>query len=142
MQHKKPKDAKALLDSGAGWIYLDVRSEGEFENCHPEGAWNVPVMHRSPLGMAPNDDFVAVVRRVFPADAKFVVGCASGVRSVRACELLEAAGFKHLVNMEGGFVGARDPFGRAVPGWAASGLPVANRAAPERTYPHLAKSKP
>ncbi len=141
MQSKKPAEAKALLDSGEGWIYLDVRSEGEFEMGHPEGAWNVPVLHRGPFGMAPNEEFVAVVTRTFPTDAKLVVGCASGVRSVRACELLAAAGFRHLVNMEGGFVGARDPFGGAIAGWAASGYPVATRAPAERTWAHLSKSK-
>lgn len=141
MQSKSPADAKNLLDSADGWTYVDVRSAGEFEMGHPAGAWNVPVMFRGPMGIEPNEDFVRVMERTFAKDAKLVIGCASGVRSVRACELLAAAGYRHLVNMEGGFQGARDPAGRAIPGWAQSGFPVALQAPAEHTWEHLAKAK-
>ncbi|MDZ4774331.1 MAG: rhodanese-like domain-containing protein [Planctomycetota bacterium] len=141
MQNKKPAEAKALVDSNQGWTYLDVRSVDEFSGGHPVGAWNIPVLHRGPMGMTPNADFVAVVAKTFPKTAKLVVGCASGVRSVRACEMLEAAGYTELVNMEGGFMGSRDDFGRAIPGWASSGLPVAAAAPIERTYAKLSQAK-
>lgn len=141
MQNKKPAEAKALLDGKDGWKYLDVRSVEEFGAGHPAGAWNVPVFHRGPMGMTPNDDFVAVVSKAFARDAKLVVGCASGVRSVRACELLAAAGFKDLVNMEGGFMGARDDLGRPIQGWMSSGLPVETSTPLERTYAQLARPK-
>lgn len=135
--HKKPHDAKALLDSSNGWIYLDVRSVEEFGAGHPIGAWNVPVMHRGAMGMTPNPDFLVVVSKSIPKDAKLIVGCASGMRSLRACELLSGAGYSQVVNCEGGFAGGRDEAGNAIPGWAAAGLPVETHAAAERTYAHL-----
>lgn len=139
--HKKPKDAQALLTANDGWIYLDVRSVEEFGGGHPIGAWNIPVMHRGPMGMTPNAEFVAVATKALPKTAKLVVGCASGMRSLRACELLAAAGYKTLVNCEGGFQGGRDDAGNAVPGWAAAGLPVETHAATERTYAHLRQTQ-
>jgi rhodanese-related sulfurtransferase len=141
MQNKKPAEAKALLDTQEGWKYLDVRSVEEFAAGHPPGAWNVPIFHRGPLGMTPNEDFVAVVSRTFAKDTKLVVGCASGPRSMRACEILAAAGYTHLVNVEGGFMGGRDEFGRPIPGWASAGLPVEASAPPERSYATLARSQ-
>jgi rhodanese-related sulfurtransferase len=136
-QSKRPDDAKALLDSGAGWKYLDVRSVEEFDAGHASGAWNIPLFHRGPAGMTPNTEFESVVQRVFPRDSKLVVGCASGGRSMRACEVLAAAGYVDLVNLEGGFLGARDEMGRAIHGWASAGLPVEKTATPERTYAGL-----
>jgi rhodanese-related sulfurtransferase len=138
-QNKRPADAKALLDSKAGWKYLDVRSVEEFDAGHPAGAWNVPIFHRGPGGMVPNPEFEKVVQRVLPRPAKLVVGCGSGPRSTRACEMLAAAGYTDLVNVEGGFNGGRDEMGSAIPGWAASGLPVEKVASPERTYAQLLK---
>jgi rhodanese-related sulfurtransferase len=140
-RNKTPSDAKALLDSGAGWIYLDVRTVEEFDAGHAPGASNIPIMTRGPAGMTPNAEFASVVQRTFPRDAKLIVGCASGPRSTRACEVLAAAGYANLVNMEGGFMGARDETGRPVPGWATSGLPVEKTAPAEHTYAHLKKAR-
>ena len=78
-----------------------------------------------------------MVQRIFPRGTKLVVSCASGGRSMRACEVLSAAGYVDLVNLEGGFNGARDETGRAIPGWAAAGLPVEKSAAPGRAYAQL-----
>lgn len=139
-QNKRPADAKALLDSQQGWIYLDVRSVDEFQVGHPAGAWNIPLLNRGPLGMSPNPDFASVVQRTFAKDAKLVVGCASGPRSLRACDVLESAGYTDLVNVEGGFMGAQDDYGRIIPGWAAAGLPVEKSAPVERTYEHLRRA--
>ncbi|MBL8858887.1 MAG: rhodanese-like domain-containing protein [Planctomycetes bacterium] len=138
--NKKPAEAKALIDN-EGWLYLDVRSVEEFQAGHPAGAWNIPVMHKSPMGMTPNATFAADVARAFKKDTKLIVGCASGVRSLRACDLLAEAGFEYLANMEGGFMGARDDYGRVTPGWASSGFPVEAKAPDERTYAQL-KAKP
>jgi len=139
--HKRPKDAHALLTSPDGWIYLDVRSAEEYASGHPTGAWNIPVMNRGPMGMTPNAEFVAVASKVLPKTSKLVVGCASGMRSLRACDLLAATGYTTLVNCEGGFQGGRDDVGNAIPGWAASGLPVETQLAAERTYAHLRQAK-
>jgi len=133
-----PKSAKKLLDGGEGWIYLDVRTEPEFRASHPTGAWNVPVMMRDPMGRgSPNAEFVAVVKKHFPPSTRFVVGCASGVRSMRACDLLEAAGYAELVNVSSGFQGRMDEAGNVEPGWQACGLPSESAGPTERTYEKL-----
>jgi rhodanese-related sulfurtransferase len=133
-----PAEAKALLD--AGWRYVDVRSIPEFEAGHPEGAFNVPLMHFLPgRGMSPNPEFVAVLEKVFAKGDRLVFGCKSGGRSLRAAELLEAQGWTSAVDMAGGFEGERDAMGRTlVTGWKETGLPVAT-ASPGRTYEELKK---
>ena len=79
--------------------------------------------------MAPNPDFQKVVEANFPKDAKLVVGCKAGGRSLQAAALLAAAGYTNVVDMRGGFHGERDNLGRvAFAGWAESGLPVATSA--------------
>ena len=137
---KPPAGAKDLLDSAAGWTYVDVRSVAEFDQGHPQGAYNVPLADQGPGGqMVPNPRFVEVMQKTFAADAPLVIGCAAGGRSARACEMLVAAGFQRLVNMHGGFSGARDMTGQITEqGWQACGFPVAQQAPAERTYQGLA----
>ena len=90
--------------------------------------------------MAPNPDFQRVVEANLAKDAKIVVGCKAGGRSLQAATLMEASGYTSVVDMRGGYHGERDSFGRAsVPGWEAEGLPVATTAAPEKTYEALSK---
>jgi len=117
-----PEEAAKLLEQG--YVYVDVRSEPEFEQGHPPGAVNVPISHASPAGMTPNEEFVEVMKRAFPGDARLVVGCKAGPRSKRAVAMLEQAGFTDLCEMSAGFSGTRDAFGRPVPGWSSAGLPV------------------
>jgi len=141
--HSKPSAAKALLDGTDGWIYLDVRTPEEFQAGHARGAYNVPYEMRDRGGrMTPNEEFAAVVKRHFPLDAKLVVGCASGVRSLHACQILEGEGYTSLVNMQCGYSGARDATGAIVePGWQASGFPTETSGPLERTYRKLWERK-
>jgi rhodanese-related sulfurtransferase len=133
-----PKEAASLLDEG--WVYLDVRSIPEYEQGHPVGAANVPLLHFQNGRMAANPDFQRVVEANFPKDAKLVVGCKAGGRSLQAATLMESAGYTSVIDMRGGFHGEHDNFGRmTVAGWAAEGLPVETAAAPEKTYETLAK---
>lgn len=126
MRDVEPRDALDLTRHG--YVYLDVRTVEEFEQGHPPGAYNVPAFVRGPGGMEPNPDFLDVVARHFPRDARLLVGCASGRRSQRACEQLRRAGYAEVVNVVGGFGGVRDDEGRLVqPGWRDEGLPVAKR---------------
>ena len=133
-----PAEADALMKEG--WIYLDVRSIPEFEGGHPAGAVNVPLLHNAGGRMAPNPAFQSVVEGNFAKDAKLVLGCKAGPRSMQAAALLDAAGFTNLVEVRGGFHGERDSFGRvSVAGWAECGLPVETNAPPEKTYAELEK---
>ena len=135
-----PKEAAALL--AEGWAYLDVRSIPEFDDGHPVGAANIPLLHLHNGRMAPNPDFQRVVEASFAKDAKLVVGCKSGGRSLQAATLMESAGYANVVDMRGGYHGERDGFGRvSVAGWAAEGLPTETAGAPEKTYETLAQKK-
>jgi rhodanese-related sulfurtransferase len=132
-----PPEAAQLLEEG--WSYLDVRSIPEFDDGHPPGAANIPLLHFQGGRMAPNRDFQKVVEAAYPKDAKLVLGCKSGGRSMQAATLLQAAGYTNIVEMRGGFHGERDPLGRAnIPGWVASNLPVEAKAAADKTYEALA----
>ncbi len=138
MKRISPKEAKELLDQG--WTYLDVRSEPEFEAGHPAGALNIPLLNAGVGGMTPNPDFMKVVEKVLARDAKVVVGCQSGGRSLRAAQLLESVGYQSIVDQRAGYGGARDQFGRIVePGWAAEKLPVETGKPDGRSYPDLVK---
>ena len=131
-----PAEAAELLKQG--WTYLDVRSIPEFDEGHPVGAANVPLMHFDNGRMAPNPDFQAVVAANFPPDARLVVGCKVGGRSLRAATLLEAAGYTSVVDMRGGYHGERDAFGRvSCAGWAESNLPCENACNVDKTYAWL-----
>jgi rhodanese-related sulfurtransferase len=131
-----PPEAKALL--AAGWQYVDVRSIPEFEAGHPEGAFNIPLMHFLPgRGMTPNHEFLDVLAKHFTKESKLVFGCKTGGRSLRAAEILASQGWTSVVDMSGGFEGERDAMGRlVVAGWKETGLPVATQA-PGRTYEEL-----
>jgi rhodanese-related sulfurtransferase len=124
-----PRDAYQLTSNGAP--YIDVRTPAEFAEGHPEGAVNIPIFFMGPGGMQPNPEFLNVVKKHFdPADA-LVVGCRSGGRSARACELLARHGWEgRLVNVAGGFHGG------GVPGWKAEGLP-STMETEGRTYDDL-----
>ena len=134
-----PQEALDWTGQDEGALYLDVRTVGEFSEGHPAKAYNVPLLHRDPSGqMVPNPDFLTVVRANFPSDTRLLVGCLSGGRSLRAAEILEAAGYTQVVNVRCGFGGARDAAGRIVePGWAGLGLPVEREPRPGASYDSL-----
>ncbi len=123
-----PQQAHEMLAANADAVYIDVRTEREFANGHPQGAVNIPVAFPDPArGMMVNSDFVKVVEANFPKEKKIVVGCQAGPRSNAAAGMLQQAGFQDVSNMLGGFGGMRDQMGNvSAPGWAASGLPVSN----------------
>ncbi len=116
------QEASQLIEQG--YVYVDVRSEPEFESAHVPGALNVPLNHQTPQGMAPNPEFVEVMTSAFGKQDKLILGCKSGGRSKRALALLLQAGFDNTVEMAPGFEGSRDPFGRPVKGWLQEGLPT------------------
>ena len=71
---KDPKGTKELLEGTEDWIFVDVRTVEEFDQGHVPGSYNVPILFRGALGMQPNPDFLGVVKRLFPKDAKLVFG--------------------------------------------------------------------
>jgi rhodanese-related sulfurtransferase len=130
---------QAHQEQAAGARYLDVRSIPEFEQGHPAGAFNVPLMHADPetRQMRPNADFLAVVRANFTPDTQMVIGCQMGGRSAKAAEILSNAGFHDVTNVLGGYGGAPQ-FGHE--GWVQAGLPVETQADADREYESLRKN--
>jgi rhodanese-related sulfurtransferase len=121
-----PVEAARELAATPAAVYLDVRTPEEFDAGHPAGARNIAVMLIDPATRRPraNPDFVAVVERHLPPATKLLVGCQSGMRSQRACELLAEVGYTDLANVRGGFGGSED-----TAGWKDAGLPVEQGAA-------------
>ncbi len=133
-----PEQAKEKLDSDEGYVYIDVRDVAEYEAGHPDGAHNVPVLHRGPAGMTPNGELVAVCEANFAKDQKIITGCLRGGRSLRAAEILVAAGFTAVIDMRGGFDGELGPDGTVVyEGWSRRGLPVSKEPREGAAYEEL-----
>src|SRR5215831_14730677 len=134
-----PKEAASLL--AEGYTYVDVRSIPEYQQGHPRGARNVPFMHAEAGRMVLNSEFMAVMEKLFPRDAKIVVGCKSGGRSLQAATLLERIGYTGVVDMRGGFDAEANPHTGQITllGWSREGLPV-ETATPGGSYDELKAS--
>jgi rhodanese-related sulfurtransferase len=138
MYVKRVSPAEALeLMQKEGWAYLDVRSVPEFEQGHPAGAYNVPLMHMGPDGTSANPDFLDAVERHFDRDAGLVVGCRTSNRSEHAVVMLLRAGFTNVAIQRAGFLGTRDFFGHSDPGWGLQGLPTSQQAEEGRSWADL-----
>ncbi|MBV9948507.1 MAG: rhodanese-like domain-containing protein [Myxococcales bacterium] len=133
-----PDEASQKL--AEGWTYVDVRTTQEFEAGHPAGAVNVPIMHAGAGGMTPNPDFTRVMNAAFPKDAKIVVGCKAGGRSLRAAQILLGEGFQNVVDQRAGWDGARGSFGELTePGWSRVNLPSESGQPLGRSWEDLKK---
>jgi len=125
-----------------GHVYVDVRSEPEFEAGHVPGSLNVPLLHLGPGGMTPNPEFLSVFQQAFGVGEKLIIGCKAGGRSAKAAQQLAAAGYQELSDMSAGWEGSRDEFGRAVPGWSKQGLPVETGNPPGQSYADIKRRTP
>jgi len=124
-----PKTAFDAIQADGACAFLDVRTTEEYDQGHPQGAVNVPwaIVDTRSGQMAPNPEFLATVQKHYGGEQKLFLSCQAGMRSLRACQDLEGAGFTNLVNVDGGYGGRRDPGGQVVtPGWVESELPVEN----------------
>jgi rhodanese-related sulfurtransferase len=126
MARISPQDAQALMVEG--WVYVDVRTEQEYEGGHPPGSLNVPLMVQSGAGKGPNADFVPALEALFDKDSKLILGCAGGGRSGRALTMLTEAGFSSVRDAVSG-----------MPGWTESRLPVENGQPEDRSWQALLK---
>lgn len=124
MAHQKMQDSQNPA------LYLDVRTIQEYQMGHADGAYNIPVMIADENGqMAANPNFVKQVTQKFSPQQQLVVGCKMGGRSQKACDLLEAAGFENLFNIQGGFGGSPTQAG-----WSQLDLPVEDGQPEGRAY--------
>lgn len=119
-----PAEAHARMTDD-GYTYVDVRTEEEFAAGRPEGSVNVPFLIQGDAGMVPNPSFLDRMVALFPKDAKLVVGCKAGGRSLKAAKALLAAGYTNVLDQRAGWDGARGSFGELTePGWSRAGLPT------------------
>lgn len=139
---KRVSPQEALELTKDGWVYVDVRSEPEFAEGHPVSAFNVPIAHLTGGSMTPNPEFLSVMERAFGKDAKIVVGCKAGGRSLRAAQALVGAGFANVIDQRAGWDGARDSFGQiGEPGWSRVGLPAETGATAGHAYSDVQAKK-
>ncbi|KAG2655320.1 hypothetical protein PVAP13_1KG003601 [Panicum virgatum] len=114
--------ARDLIAAAGGHRYLDVRTEEELSKLghlvEVDRSINVPYMFiPSQAGCrVKNAQFVEQVASLFTKEEHVVVGCQSGKRSEQACVDLQAAGFKNVKNMGGGYLA-----------WLHHGFPVHHR---------------
>lgn len=141
MKEISAKEAYDRMQQSPDAVYLDVRSIPEFEQGHPAGAINIPLMNLVPgMGMTPNEDFTAVVQANIPPDTELIIGCKTGGRSARACQVLQGLGYQNVTNVRTGFVGAMDNMGRVVePGWSMLNLPLCAGCEEKSQYEYLSK---
>ena len=130
MKRISPEEAAAKM--AEGYVYLDVRSVPEFESGHPEGAYNIPLMHAGAFGMSPNRNFMEEVAKAFPPGTKIVVGCKAGGRSLSATGLLQMGGYKDVLDQRAGFDG-----NGVEAGWRGTSLPRSTTAEPGHAYADL-----
>ena len=92
MTQIKSIDADVALDyiRDTDCVLLDVRSPGEFEGGHLEGAINLPVLE---LHLKVHE---------LPLDKEIVIYCAHGVRSGKAAHYLLGNGFHKVAHISGG----------------------------------------
>lgn len=91
------------LRSEKNAVVLDVRTEKEFKDGHIPGAVNLDV----------NGPEFAKKVATLDKEKTYLIHCASGRRSLKACSVMKDAAFKNLVNLEDGFNA-----------WAKAGKPV------------------
>ena len=120
------KQAREIMEADKDAVYIDVRTEEEFAEGHPEGAINIPIGTPNPLmqRIDPNADFLDVVRASVPEHTPIVVGCRAGPRAELAANVLSQNGYPKVRWILGGFHGMSDAMGMVVaPGWRELGFP-------------------
>lgn len=99
-------EAKNMIEEGEIFI-LDVRTPDEFNAGHIEEATLIPIASlKNPSGepVLPDNELLKSRLCELPdnKDAKILVYCKTGTRSLNACKLLVAEGYTNVYNMDGG----------------------------------------
>lgn len=87
-------ELKKLIDSNEEIIILDVRTTGEYSRGKIEGSVNLPL-----------DDIGEKIERLLPnKEAKIIIYCLSGSRSVYAVDEMVKLGYKNVFNLTNGLL--------------------------------------
>jgi rhodanese-related sulfurtransferase len=106
-----PAQARERLERGEVDLLLDVREADEWERGHIPGAVHAPrgLLEWYADPTSPYAKPALAENR----EARIVVQCAAGGRSLLAAQTLQTLGYSNVVNMAGGFKE-----------WSAQGFPV------------------
>ncbi len=87
-------ELKTWLDNNDEIVLIDCREQNEWDEGHIGAAKFIPL-----------SDFQAQFSNTLTnKDAKIVMQCRSGKRSLQACQILMQEGFSDLYNLEGGIL--------------------------------------
>jgi len=90
VEHIDGQRLKELLKEKKSYVFIDVRTSGEFNSNKVKGFKNIPLQSlRNKLDTLNTDDQIVLL-------------CASGSRSMQAARVLSKAGYKNLINVKGG----------------------------------------
>jgi len=110
-----PAELKAKLDAKQDFVLVDVRESAEFEHGHIDGAHLVP---RGIIEAAADTSYPKHYPPLSGArDQQIVLYCATSGRSAMAAAVLQMMGFKHVLNLAGGYTR-----------WEAEGMPQVKEA--------------
>ena len=98
-------------------VILDVRAPEEFAAGHLPGAGLLDIRATNFLSSLNNLD----------RSKLYLVNCAAGGRSSRACQNLSSLGFSNVVNLEGGFTAWKKAKPNAISYAPAVGIPQASK---------------
>ena len=85
-----------LLANNKDAEIVDIRKKSEFDSEHVKGALNAPL------------DFINESMKLIPGENKKYIHCASGYRSLIFISILQARGYRNLVDVTGGFKAMQD----------------------------------
>ncbi len=102
--NKSPKEVYELIQNNKDVVILDVRTEEEYKNDgHLKGAILINIQ---------SGNFADKVNKL-DKEKTYVVYCKGGIRSMKACNIMDGLGFKNIINLDGGIIN-----------WINNGLPV------------------
>ena len=108
IENLSPKQSWELMQANPGAVLIDVRTKMEHDFVgRPLNAMHVPWREAPEWQL--NPEFIEQVKQaVSDVTNPVLLLCRSGKRSLEAADVLQEAGFKHLVNILDGFDGDLD----------------------------------
>jgi len=102
IQEIKPEEFKAMMDSGAYYLLIDVRTSSEHNHGFIPGSVNIP---RGSLEFKINDEKFWEDAFLYPPEKNdlIIVYCKKGHRGTLSAETLGKLGFTNVKNLEGGW---------------------------------------
>ena len=86
-------DAAKLMKKDTNLVILDIRTPDEFKEGHIKGAKNIDFNDK---------DFSQRISKLDKSKT-YIIHCAAGGRSARACTQIKSMDFKHMLHMNEGF---------------------------------------